>query len=111
MPGMSPPTSLKGDPDVNVKRVLKWFHQEDILSDVSRWLDLEPQSPGQLKKHFITTFNAETDGTPIDYNLINLKDPTTFGDGGLPPDEFFLELYRAIKADEKRRASRGSYEF
>lgn len=122
MPGsMSPPMSLKGDPDMHLKKVLKKHNLEDIESDVQRWLDSEPGSPGSLKKYFITTFHSagvkDREGFDIgvDYYEIDLKDPTSWGepDPGMlmPNDQFFLELFNAIKLDEKRRAKRSSYEF
>lgn len=114
MPGMSPPMRLKGDPDKNLKQVLKKYKLDDIIQDVTRWLDSEPGSPGSLKKHFIASFAAAGD-QPVDYYNVDLKDPATWGDLDpsmpMPPDDFFLALYKAIKADEKRNAKRSSYEF
>ena len=121
----SPPMRLKNDPDKSIKQVLKKYKLDDILQDVSRWLDSEPGSPGSLKKHFISSFAGSPDPTGarmkwesdvgVDYYDIDLKDPTTWGefsdDMPLPPDDFFLALYKAIKADEKRNAKRSSYEF
>jgi len=117
MPGMSPPMSLKGDPDMHLKKVLKKYKKDDYFDDVSRWLDSEPGSPGSLKKMWIVNFadNAVDDkgyATKEDWE-IDLKDPTTWpGDvPDMPPDQFFLDLFKAIKLDEKRRNKRSSYEF
>jgi hypothetical protein len=122
MPGsMSPPMYLKGDPDMNLKKVLKKYKLDDILRDVSRWLDSEPGSPGALKKHFIAAYHLsgvkDMDGfdVGVDYYDIDLKDPTTWGEGDpefpIPSDDFFLALFKAIKADERRYNKRSSYEF
>lgn len=115
MPGMSPPMRLKHDPDKSLKAVLKKYKLEDIERDVTRWLDSEPGSPGALKKHFISAFNVEgPEQATISYYDIDLKDPTTWGneDGyPMPSDQFFLDLFKAIKADQKRNDKRSSYEF
>lgn len=117
MSGMSSPMSLKGDPDMHLKKVLKKYHRDDAFDDVQSWLDLEPDSPLALKVHWILTF---ADGTVDDrgnatkkYWDIDPKDPMTWsGDvPDMPPDQFFLDLFKAIKADEKRQAKRSSYEF
>lgn len=122
MPGMSPPMSLKGDPDMHLKKVLSKYKLDRLLPEIQGWLDMEPGSPGHLKKLFITTFFTEF-GQPTNQHNIDLKDPTTwgeptdesmidqFGERGIPDDQFFLDMYKAIKLDEKRRAKRSSYEF
>lgn len=121
MPGSySPPMRLKVDPDKSVKQVLKKYKLDDIMRDVQGWLEREPGSPGALKKHFIESYsndaiddqgNAKEDF----YYAIDLKDPSTWGDFDaefpLPPDDFFLALFKAIKADERRNNKRSSYEF
>lgn len=121
MPGsMSPTMSLKGDPDMHLKKALKKHKLDDLFDDVSRWLDSEPGSPGSLKKHFITSYystgsDKEGFAIPPEYHEIDLKDPTTWGDPDpgvpMPPDQAFLDIYKAIVADEKRRNKRSSYEF
>lgn len=121
MPGYSPTMSLKGDPDMHLKKALKKHKLDEFYDDISRWLDSEPGSPGSLKKHWISTFHGsgvkDKDGfdTGVDYYEIDLKDPTTWGDPDpgipMPPDQAFLDIYKAIKADEKRRNKRSSYEF
>lgn len=98
----------KNDPNKSVISVLKKYKLADMLQNVSSWLDSEPGSPGALKKFFISNL------TGVDYDNILLKDPVTWGDvadGDMPEDQFFLELFKAIKTDEKRNASRSSYEF
>lgn len=96
----------KHDPNKNLIAVLKKHKLDDLLSDVGSWLDSEPGSPGALKKHFIATF------ANVNYYDIDLKDPTTWGDiEDMPPDQFFIDMFKAIKADEKRNAKRSSYEF
>lgn len=115
MPGFSPPMHLKGDPAKSLKATLKKHKLEDILPEVERWLDSEPGSPGSLKKHFLATFAAKEGDQPVDYYEVDLKDSTTWGDLDpsmpMPSDQFFLDLFKAIKADEKRNAKRSSYEF
>ncbi len=113
MPGMSPPMRLKGDPDKNVKQVLKKYNQDDLINDVSGWVEMELGSPGALKKQYILLSAVDDAGnsTMEDWN-IDLKDPTTWGDvQNMPPDQFFLDLFKAMKADQKRNAKRSSYEF
>ena len=115
MPGFSPPMRLKHDPDKSLKSVLKKYKLDDILQDVTRWLDSEPGSPGSLKKHFLATYAGKEGDQPVDYYDIDLKDPTTWGDLDpsmpMPPDQFVLDLFKAIQADTKRNAKRSSYEF
>jgi hypothetical protein len=119
MPDYSETTSLKGDPDVHLKKALKKHKLDDFFDDVSGWLDGEPGSPGSLKKHWITNFNSigknDKYGDPIMvyWDDIDLKDPTTWGDPGvpMPSDQAFIDMYKAIVADEKRRNKRSSYEF
>lgn len=113
MPGMSPPMRLKHDPMKSVKQVLKKYKRDDLLDEVSRWLDMEPGSPGSLKKQFIlmNAIDDQGNSTMEDWE-IDLKDPTTWGEQtDMPPDQFFLDLFKAIRADEKRNAKRSSYEF
>lgn len=122
MPGSySPPMHLKGDPDKSLKQVLKKYKLDDSFNDVQRWLDSEPGSPGSLKKYWISTYHTsgrkdkEGFDTGVDYYDIDLKDPSTWGDPDpefpVPPDDFFLALFKAIKADERRNNKRSSYEF
>lgn len=114
MPGMSPPMKLKYDPNKSVKAVLKKYKLDDLLNDVSSWLDVEARTPAALKKRFLVSFAANGD-QPVDYYDIDLNDPTSWGDLStdmpMPPDEFFLELSKAVVADEKRAQKRSSYEF
>lgn len=121
MAGMSSPMRLKHDPNKSLKQVIKKHNLESEERAIEQWLDFEPTSPGALKKYFITTFNAsgvkdkEGYDMGIDPNQVDLKDPMTWGEANpdmpMPPDQFFLELYKAIKTDEKRNAKRSSYEF
>jgi len=107
--------SLKGDPDLHLKKTLKKWKLEETLPEISRWLEREPGSPGTLKVLWICEFNTEgPEEASIGYYDVDLKDPTSWGNENMwpmPSDDFFLELYKAIKADDKRRASRASYEF
>jgi hypothetical protein len=117
MPGFSPSKSLKGDPNMYVVKCLEKHGQTDLLDVVNRWMDLEPGSPSSLKKHFIVDNAIDDEGrSTADYHSIDLKDPMTWGSSDLrlenmPSDQFFVELFKAIKQDEKRRAKRASYEF
>ncbi len=103
---------LKHDPDKSVKQVLKKYKLEDIQRDVQGWVDMEPGSPGTLKKQFLLmhAFDSEGRATMEDWE-IDLKDPMTWPEVALPPDQFFLDLYKAIKSDQKRNDKRSSYEF
>lgn len=120
MPGsFSPTMKLKFDPNQSLIKVLKKHKLDDYLRDIIPWLNSEPGSPGALKKFWISTFHAmpkESDPTlfdSIEYFDVDLKDPTTWGEANdpLPSDDFFLELFKAIKADDRRYAKRSSYEF
>jgi hypothetical protein len=101
--------SLKGDPDMHLNKVLKKYNLEAWKNDIYRRLDAEPGSPAALKKHFISILTGE------DYYAIDLKDPVTWGDVPedvkMPPDQAFLDMYKAIVMDQKRRDKRSSYEF
>lgn len=114
--------SLKNDPHASTIRVLKKHKLDDLIDVVARWDESEPIGPGDLKKDWICQFNSEPgnvddDGQEdaVSRQAIDLKDPTTWGESSpdmpLPRDEFFLELYKALRADEKRRSGRSSYEF
>ena len=107
MGSLSPPMHLKGDPNKSLLAALKKHHREDMFDRVSVWLDSEPGSPASFKKAYIQ------DQTGVDYYVIDLKDPTTWGGDveDLPPDELFIDLSNAMHADIKRNAKRSSYEF
>lgn len=116
MPGFSAPTSFIGDPDMHVKRVLKKYDGDHLYDDVMTWIDTGPNTPGSLKKHYISMLSVDSSGQQtIDYDEIDLRDEMTWGsaadEGDMLPDQFFLDLYKAINADEKRLANRKSYEF
>lgn len=121
MPGsFSNTMRLKHDPNQSMLQVLKKYKLEDILRDVVSWLESEPAGPGSLKKYFISTFRGRENpkgGEPLMVNFydIDLKDPTTWGDDDpefpIPSDQFFIDLFKAIKADDKRNSKRSSYEF
>lgn len=93
------------EPDYHVMRTLHKHRLEDMRDVVSRWTMLEPRSPGSLKKLFIGEYGE------VDTDDIDLKDPTTWGpwtqdDPDMPSDEFFVELMKAILADDKRAQQR-----
>jgi len=102
---------------MHLKKVLKKYGQEPIERDVHSWCENGPGSPGALKKRYIEAFSDDAiddqgNADEYFYEKIDLKDPVTWGNvPDMPGDEFFLALYKAIKADEKRAASRKSYEF
>ena len=109
MPGMSPVMSLKGDPDMHMKKALAKYSLQKWEGRILRSLESEPGSLGSMKKHFISIV------TGADYYDIDLKDPVTWGDMpegvAMPPDEAFIEMYGAMIKDIKRREKRSSYEF
>lgn len=117
MPGISPPMRLKGDPHKNVKLTCQKHDVSYLFDDgeVEGWLAQEPGSPGALKKAYIMGHAIDHKGNQtMDDWEIDLKDPTTWpGDAAedIPPDQFFLDLFKAIKADQKRNDKRSSYEF
>lgn len=114
--------SLKHDPHASTIKVLKKHKLDDMLDTVARWGEQEPVGPGTLKKDWICEFNSDV-GNIDDFGEkdrvsrqgIDLKDPTTWGESDpefpMPSDEFFVELFKALRADEKRMSRRSSYEF
>lgn len=116
MPGFSPPTKLKTDPHKSVKIILKRYSLDDIFDDVLNWMELDTYLPSSLKKQFISSFfEFDDNSVNIHFGDVDLNDPVSWGEENpdlpLPPDQFFIFLSKAIKADEKRNAKRSSYEF
>lgn len=118
MPGMSPPMSLKGDPDTQLKKVLKKHKLEDVFDEISDAAQNGLADPGGLKKLYIANRCMDDKGnSTVSFDMIDLRDPTTWTGmsdedaKNVPRDDVFLDISQAIKADERRNSKRASYEF
>ncbi len=117
VPGYAPPMRQKHDPNMSVLAVLKKHGQEDMLDDLLGMIEAAT-SPGSLKREWIASLTVDSEGVSLlDPGDIDLKDSTTWGDiddlalAEMPSDKFFLDVFRANVADNKRNARRLSYEF
>lgn len=99
-------SSFIGDRHANVNRVLSKYEYDIPLSEIENWINADPTNPGDVKKEYIVYAGN------VDLWDIDLKDPVTWGDiGNVPPDKFFIDMLKAIRADERRKSLAASYEF
>lgn len=109
---MSPSMSLKGDPDMHLKRALK---KHNLADDLNLFDDLqtiftysEPRSVKSFRQKYIEMYaDPSSDEEQNDLDSLDMEAEHE----GVPSLEVFKDVLVGMLKDEKRATRRSSYEF